>query len=182
MVRADVIEMFGAITSMYPSATAFAQATDSMITTWWKMLSDLPKQSVAIALKQHASVSTFPPSIAEIRKGVAELKAAPYKSGIEEWNEVAHALRNSAYRADEEFAKLSPIARRLVGSPMQLKEWGCAEDVTVLSVAKSQFLKSYDILVKREQEQAQLPESIRKLIGCDPIKELVENITEELGE
>lgn len=65
---------------------------------------------------------------------------------------------------------------------MQLKEWGCAEDVTVLSVAKSQFLKSYDIIVKREQEQAQLPESIRKLIGGNPIKELVENITEELGE
>lgn len=79
MVRADVIEMFGAITSMYPSATAFAQATDTMITTWYKMLSDLPKQSVAIVLKQHASVSTFPPSIAEIRKGVAELKASPYK-------------------------------------------------------------------------------------------------------
>jgi len=182
MNKQDIVEMFAAIASMYPNDKAFGSANMQMVETWQKMLSDLPKQSVAIVLKQHASVSTFPPSIAEIRKGVAELKAAPYKSGIEEWNEVAHALRNSAYRADEEFAKLSPIAKRLVGSPMQLKEWGCAEDVTVLSVAKSQFLKSYDIMVKREQEQAQLPESIRKLIGGDPIRELVENITEELGE
>lgn len=181
MERCDVIEMFGAITQMFPRDTAFANATDKMITAWWEMLSDLPKNAVSVALKRHAAISQFAPSIAEIRKAVTDMTASDGRTGLDEWNDVAKALRNSAYDSAEQFRKLSPIAQRLVGSPMQLKEWGCAEDAATISVAKSQFLKGYEILKRRENETKQLPESIRYLLtGLDPVKELVEQITEEI--
>ena len=181
MERCDVIEMFAAISVLYPRDMAFANATDKMITVWWEMLSDLPKSAVSAALKRHSAVSQFAPSIAEIRKAVADMTAPDGRTGIDEWNDVAKALRNSAYDSAEQFRKLSPIAQRLVGSPMQLKEWGLAEDAATISVAKAQFLKGYEVLKRRENETKQLPESIRNLlIGRDPVKELVEQITEEI--
>ena len=181
MERCDVIEMFAAISVLYPRDMAFANATDKMITVWWEMLSDLPKSAVSAALKRHSAVSQFAPSIAEIRKAVADMTAPDGRTGIDEWNDVAKALRNSAYDSAEQFRKLSPIAQRLVGSPMQLKEWGLAEDAATISVAKAQFLKGYEVLKRRENETKQLPESIRNLlIGRDPVKELVEQMTEEI--
>jgi len=181
MTKQDIVEMFALISVLFPNDKAFGNASMQMVNAWHEMLSDLPKNAVSVALKRHTSVSEFAPSIAEIRKAVTDMTASDGRTGIDEWNDVAKALRNSAYDSAEQFRKLSPIAQRLVGSPMQLKEWGCAEDAATISVAKSQFLKGYELLKRRENETKQLPESIRNLlIGRDPVKELVEQITEEI--
>lgn len=181
MTKQDIVEMFALISVLFPNDKAFGNASMQMVNAWYEMLSDLPKNEVSVALKRHTSVSEFAPSISQIRKAVMDMTQTDGRTGIDEWNDVAKALRNSAYDSAEQFRKLSPIAQRLVGSPMQLKEWGLAEDAATISVAKAQFLKGYEVLKRRENETKQLPESIRYLLtGRDPVKELVEQITEEI--
>lgn len=167
MNRQEVVKLFGAVAMLYPRDQAFANADGDMIDVWLSMLSDLPEKAVSASLSLHASKSVYPPSIAELRRGVVELTQPQTneESAVIAWNRVSYAIRNSGYRASEEFAKLPPICQRLVGSPTQLKEWGLAEDVTVLSVARSQFLKAYETELQRERERAQLPDTIRKLIA-----------------
>lgn len=167
MNRQEVVKLFGAVAMLYPRDQAFANADGDMIDVWLSMLSDLPEKAVSASLSLHASKSAYPPSIAELRRGVVELTQPQNteESAVMAWNRVSYAIRNSGYRASEEFAKLPPICQRLVGSPAQLKEWGLAEDVTVLSVARSQFLKAYETELQRERERAQLPDTIRKLIA-----------------
>lgn len=171
MDRSEVIALFKAISALYPREQAFIKPDGRMIDVWLSMLSDLPKNVVSASLSLHASKSVYPPSIAELRRGVYDL-THPHddtESAIEAWNKVAYALRNSGYRSGEEFAKLPPICQRLVGSPAQLKEWGLAEDVTVISVAKTQFLKAYEIEQQRAREAAQLPEAVRRMIAAPDI-------------
>ena len=165
MEKVEVIELFAAISNLYPNSRSYANADDIMITTWTTMLKDLQKMDVSIALKVHASKSPLPPSISDIRKIVAELHAEDNPmSGMDAWNLVIRAVRRSAYRSNEEFNKLPDVCKRLVGSPTQLREWAMVDDPTVLSVAKSQFLKAFEQQKTRESELQLLPSNIRKLL------------------
>lgn len=167
MDKVDVIEMFAAIASLYPTTKAFSKPDDVMVQQWASALKDLTKSEVAIALKIHVSRSPLTPTVADLRKAVAEVRLSgnERQSGLEAWNLVSKALRRSAYRSAEEFAKLPPMCQRLIGSPTQLKEWALCEDESVVSVAKSQFIKAYEIQTRREEELSQLPESMRKLLA-----------------
>ena len=61
----------------------------------------------------------------------------------------------------EEFEKLPPDIRRVVGSPEQLKAWAAMEADEVESVIASHFMRAYRMVEQREREAVLLPRFIR---------------------
>lgn len=82
---------------------------------------------------------------------------------MEAWALVGRALRDSAYHAQERFDELPPLVKKAVGSPDNLRAWGTAENYSE-NVAQSQFIRSYQDVLKRKKEIAKLPSSVRQLI------------------
>ena len=80
-------------------------------------------------------------------------------------NRAAKACGNSTYNAKEEFDKLPESVRRWVGSPSALRELGQVKAKIFNTVIRGEFIKTFGEVQKRSEAQAQLPESVRAVIG-----------------
>ena len=107
----------------------------------------------------------FTPHIGAVKAKLRLITGSDDLTEAEAWGIVAKAIRNSAYGAREEFEKFSPIIKRIVGSPSQLREWGMMDSETVHSVVASNFQRSYKAIAQRERELAKLPPDVKAIIG-----------------
>jgi hypothetical protein len=130
-----------------------------MLNTWQECLGDLDYKVVLQAVKKSIINSPYPPTIHEIRKNAVEIiKPSNQKSAIEAWNEAHKMICNGLYMTQEEFDKASPEVKKFFGNTRQLQELAKTDSDTINTVTKGQFLKQYEILVKRENERKMLPE------------------------
>ena len=86
----------------------------------------------------------------------------------EVWQHIRYAISNSGYHAVEEYARLSPIEQRLVGSPRQLYDWGQMDVERLDSVVASNVQRNYRELISQEAYQLSLPSNV-----SNRLKELV---------
>lgn len=114
-------------------------------------------KTAMLAVDSLISKLEFPPTIADVKKEMKKLvgTATNETTGIDEWNMIRKAVKNSAYCAKEEFDKLPPIAKRFVGSPSQLHDWAISYDFNA-DVVRGQFMKQYDELKEREEYKQML--------------------------
>ena len=80
------------------------------------------------------------------------------------WGLVSKALRNGTYGAVEEFNKLPPLVKQAVGMPDNLKNWATSDYQTIETVIQSNFLRTYETVVKRANEINRMPDNIKSLI------------------
>lgn len=134
---------------------------------WCSMFRDEPVQIVAAAVKALIAADTkgYPPVIGQIKEKVRMLTSPPEMTESEVWTLVSNALRNGIYGAQEEFDRLPPVVRRLVGSPGQLREWAMMDADTVQSVVASNFQRAYRARSRQHAEYAALPSDIRQLVS-----------------
>lgn len=150
-----------------------------MINTWQECLGDLDYRVVLEAVKKTMITSPYPPTIADIRKNAIELiNPTQNKTPIEAWNEAYSMICGGLYMTEEQFNMASPEVKKFFGSVRQVTELAKTNIDTVNTVTKGQFLKQYDILVQRENEQKLLPESMKQFT-----KKLVKKMTiKQIGE
>lgn len=137
------------------------------ISLWAEMFSGDDVRLVAAAVK--ALITTdekgFPPHIGAVKAKLRQLTAAPQATPMEAWGLVLKAIKRSGYNAREEFEKLPPALRRLVGSPSQLRDWSLMDEETVQSVVASNFRNSYQIVAEREAEYQALPADVKQMLS-----------------
>lgn len=160
----------------YPRFYQTTQSDEDTIATiniWYEIFKNDNTALVNKAVVSLIQRLEFPPTIADVRKEMAKLVEAvsDKPSAMEEWNAIRNAIRNSGYHAGEMFEKLPPIAKRFVGSPQQLRDWGMSTDFND-SVVRGQFLKQYEVLEERERYKA--------LISPE-ISDIVERLAEQKG-
>lgn len=167
MTREDSIKILAVLRAAYPSTykSMTRDEAEAIINLWAMMFAEEDYQIVQAAVKAHIATDTsaFAPPVGKIKEAIAKLKSPDEMTEAEAWALVAKALRNSAYNASQEFAALPPICQKLVGSPVQLREWGMAEDASVLSVAQSNFMRSYKARQRMDKEYEALPLSVKQL-------------------
>ncbi len=152
---------------------------------WATMFVDDSVEVVAMAVKAHIAndAKGFPPHIGAIKEAIVKLKTPDELTEQEAWELVRRACSNSNYGAREEFDKLPPVVRRLVGSPNQLREWAMMDSDTLNSVVASNFQRSYKVRAAKEREYLALPSDIRNamdmLSGGMRMPELGEGVTNE---
>lgn len=120
---------------------------------------DLVKRAVRSYVM--ATAERFMPNIGQIKEQIRKMTTAPSLSEQQAWNLVHMALRNSTYGYKEEYAKLPPPVQTAVGSAEQLQAWAAMDADTVQSVVASNFMRSFKVVAKRDEEFAKLPEGLR---------------------
>lgn len=132
-----------------------------MVNTWQECLGDLDYQLILQAVKKTIIESPYPPTIHEIRKNAIEMiKPSIQKPAIEAWNEAYKMICCGLYMTQEQFEEHSPEVKRFFGDVRQVAELAKTDINTVNTVTKGQFLKQYEAIVKKEQEQKLLPKNM----------------------
>ena len=136
------------------------------VDVWNMMLSDYDYNLVAMALKAYilSDTSGFAPSIGQLVAKMQTVTKPQELSEMEAWSLVSKAIRNSGYNSVEEFANLPLLVQRAVGTPDNLRNWAVSDYKTIESVIQSNFLRTYRVVVKRENEINCMPNEIKALI------------------
>lgn len=136
------------------------------VDVWQMMLDEYSYNQVSIALKAYVTSDTsgFAPSVGEIVAKIQLVSQPQELDGMAAWGLVSKALRNGTYGAVEEFNKLPPLVRQAVGMPDNLRNWATSDYQTIETVIQSNFLRTYETIVKRANEINRMPDNIKSLI------------------
>ncbi|MBO4677875.1 MAG: hypothetical protein J5633_10065 [Oscillospiraceae bacterium] len=170
MTLKETAQIFAVMQLNYPDT--FRNMSDQSLTAtvrlWQRMFADTPAKIVQAAVENYIRTSTgrFMPNVGQIKAEIRRLTHPDELTEGEAWAMVQAAMRNSAYGAAEEFAKLPPLVRRVVGSPANLKAWGTLEDDSAQSVIMSNFQRGYRTIQARETKLEQTPPEIRAMFAA----------------
>lgn len=136
------------------------------VDVWNMMLENYSYEQVSVALKAyiHSDISGFAPSIGQLIGKIQTISQPQELDGMTAWGLVSKALRNGTYGAVEEFSKLPPLVKQAVGLPDNLKNWATSDYQTIETVIQSNFLRTYETVVKRANEINRMPDDIKSLI------------------
>jgi hypothetical protein len=164
MTREQVGKLLMTIQAYYPNYNP----PDKEITlnAWHIMLAEYPEELVLQALRACIATNTsgFAPDIGQIMSKIHTISQPQELDGMTAWGLVSKALRNGTYGAVEEFNKLPPLVKQAVGMPDNLKNWATSDYQTIETVIQSNFLRTYETVVKRANEINRMPANIKSLI------------------
>ena len=164
MTREQVGKLLMTIQAYYPNYNP----PDKEITlnAWYIMLAEYPEELVLQALRACIATNTsgFAPDVGQIMSKIQTISQPQELDGMAAWGLVSKALRNGTYGAVEEFNKLPPLVRQAVGMPDNLKNWATSDYQTIETVIQSNFLRTYETVVKRVNEINRMPDNIKSLI------------------
>lgn len=163
MTREETIIIIRSMMSAYPNYNP-GDVSDT-VDVWANLLADYEYRKISDALKKYilTNNSGFAPSIGQLTSIIADTESTAMNQE-EAWSLVHRAIKNAIYHAEEEFNKLPYSCQKAVGSAFNLTEMAKMDSETVNSVEKSHFIKTYNTMIAREKENAQLPETMRTLI------------------
>lgn len=164
MTREETVKIIRIMSDCYPNYKP--NNLSETVDVWQMMLDEYSYNQVSIALKAYATSDTsgFAPSVGEIVAKIQLVSQPQELDGMAAWGLVSNALRNGTYGAVEEFNKLPPLVRQAVGMPDNLKNWATSDYQTIETVIQSNFLRTYETVVKRANEINRMPDNIKSLI------------------
>lgn len=164
MTEEQVGKLLMTIQAYYPNYNP----PDKKITlnAWYIMLAEYPEELVLQALRACIATNTsgFAPDVGQIISKIQTISQPQELDGMAAWGLVSKALRNGAYGAVEEFNKLPPLVKQAVGMPDNLKNWATSDYQAIETVIQSNFLRTYEVVVKRANEINRMPDNIKSLI------------------
>lgn len=187
MTKREIAEIITIMQTNYPDdfRNLSDVALNAKIQLWYTQFQDDSYQDVLTAVMAHIASDTnrFMPPVGVIKAMLVKIRQPEELTELEAWELVRRATSNSNYGAKEEFEKLPPVVRRLVGSPNQLREWAMMDSDTLNSVVASNFQRSYKARAASEREYMALPSDVRnamdRLAGGMRMPELGEGVTNE---
>lgn len=164
MTREETVKIIRIMSDCYPNYKP--SNLSETVDVWNMMLEEYSYNQVSIALKAYVTSDTsgFAPSVGEIVAKIQLVSQPQELDGMAAWGLVSKALRNGTYGAVEEFNKLPPLVRQAVGIPDNLKNWATSDYQTIETVIQSNFLRTYETIVKRANEINRMPDNIKSLI------------------
>ena len=164
MTRDETVKIIRIMCDCYPNYKP--SNLSETVDVWNMMLKDCIYEQVSVALKAYirSDTSGFAPSIGQLIGKIQTISQPQELDGMTAWGLVSKALRNGTYGAVEEFDKLPPLVRQAVGMPDNLKNWATSDYQTIETVIQSNFLRTYETVVKRANEINRMPDNIKTLI------------------
>ena len=166
MTKKEMAEIIAIMQANYPDdfRGMSDKAMNGKINLWFMQFRDDDYKDVLAAVMAHIATDTgrWMPPVGVIKAKLTEIRLPEELTPQEAWELVSKATRNSTYNSGEEFDKLPPVVQRLVGSPMQLKEWAAMDTDTLQSVVGSNFQRSYKVRAAKEREFLALPSAVQK--------------------
>lgn len=167
MTKQEITKILVILKAAYPAfyRDVSRQEANDAIDLWASLFVDDEPQLVEMAVKSFISADDrgYPPVPGQIKAKMRLLRAKPEQGEAEAWATVMRAVRNGFYGAREEFARLPPLVQRIVGSPVQLREWSQISTEELNTVVASHFRRAYREAAEYEREIAALPSDARAL-------------------
>lgn len=156
MIFDDFVKIATYLKAAYPNNRILPD--DPTVRFWFKMLEDLDFNICENAVLELVSSSTFPPSIADIRKKCSSRKVEIPEWG-EAWERVQKAIRYyGAYRDDEAMESLDAITREAVRR-IGYKSL-CYSDIKNAETDRAQFREIYNQTARPHLEASQMPAAV----------------------
>lgn len=164
MTREETVKIIRIMCDCYPNYKP--NNLSETVDVWNMMLEDYSYEQISVALKAyvHSDTSGFAPAIGQLIGKIQTISQPQELDGMAAWGLVSKALRNGIYEAVEEFNKLPSLIKQAVGMPDNLKNWATADYQTIETVIQSNFLRTYEAVVKRANEINRMPDNIKTLI------------------
>ena len=162
----------------YPSFYRHKTADDrrDALRLWYDMFAEDEGVTVGAAVKAYIATNTsgFPPDIGQIKQRIVKMRHPDMLDEAQAWALVCKAIQRSAYHAAEEFEKLPPIVRRVVGNASMLKSWAMSSGDELQTVIASNFQRAYRTRAAESIEYLALPSDIKALLEASSAKALPE--------
>ena len=164
MTRDETIKISRIMCDCYPNYKP--SNLSETVDVWNMMLEEYSYSQISTALKTyvHSDTSGFAPSIGQLLDKLHAIQNPQELNEMEAWSLVSKALRNGYYGAVEEFNNLPPLVQKAVGSPDNLRNWSQTDTNSIENVVQSNFMRSYRLVVNRENEIKKMPADVRTLI------------------
>lgn len=168
MTEKEAKKLFAVMTVAYPNYRI--DDIEYTAKVWVDFLGEYSYEQVNMALKAYIATDTsgFAPSIGQIISLIQKCTVQEQLGEMEAWSLVRKAISNGNYGSVEEFEKLPPTIQKAVGSADMIKRWAMSDSNEVSTVIQSNFLRSYRMAVKRDEEYAKMPEDVKRLISSIP--------------
>lgn len=180
MNREETQRIIMAIQVLYPGYRVENSMKAATVDMWMEMMSDMSYEQVSRAVRVFSSTDTkgFAPTVGQIRAIIAERNITDLLNEGQAWELVSKAIENGNYGAEEEYNKLPEDIRRALGGPGQIRQWA-AMDADSISVAESNFKRTYRAIVEKRMKVEALPQDIRPQIGTAPLAQIEDKTTTE---
>ena len=169
MTRAEAAMILAEMAINYPDTESRLSndARKAKANLWAAAFTEEPFEMVQAAVNAYMvnNSARFAPNIGQIKEQIRQLIHPDELTEAEAWAAVRAALRNSAYNATEEFAKLPPLAQRVIGSAAELKAYAMLEEAEALTVFASNFQRGYRTVQMREAAMEKTPQTIREMFA-----------------
>ena len=166
MTVKETAALMGILQEAYPKFYA-DKSDDEILNTaelWSEFLSDTDLKTAVIALKRLIATCKFPPTIAEMRESISAVGYKQIADAGEAWREVNEAISYYGfYREAEALASMREPTRQTVVR----MGWRslCMSDVHNDMADRAHFIRIYDLIAKRMEEERLLPVSLREDIA-----------------
>lgn len=169
MNKRETAQILAVLKVAYPGFYSRQTKEDTVntVNVWADLFRDDDFTIVQAAVKAVINAGTkdgYPPDIGRIKEEMRRFAQPETDTAMEAWNQVRKAI--SYYNSRENFNKLPELARQIVGSPNQLKEWALMEIEDVSTVVQSNFLKAYRAKERVYQAQQALPPDVKRIVAA----------------
>lgn len=172
MTREETIKVIGIIAMAYPNFDKFHDEKHirSMVSVWGDMFSEDDAGLVALAVKEHISISKWPPSIAEIRDSMTNIINPNIIPPDVAWEVVSKYLYITGEHCHRDYHKELPQA---IAETIDAIGYGQLYALYVAYARKSAskagldrvaFLQAYEEKVNRQRKMAMLPKSLQQKV------------------
>lgn len=168
MNRREIIKLIGVLSANYRNWPAEGKEEDTVM-LWESMLSDIPYEIGAAAVKMHMSKSVYPPTIADIREATAHINAPHQMDAMEAWNLISQAIRKYGfYRQKEAIESLPEDVAKMVD------RFGWRELCysTNIDTIRAQFRMAWETMQKRQHQERLMPANVLQMIENNAVKRL----------
>lgn len=131
---------------------------------WFSLLEDLDYKDASAAIQKHMQTSPYPPTVADIRKQIVDIKSPDLKTDEQYFLEIKEAVQKSTYYSKEAFEGLSDVAKAVVRDASNLKTWAIEDERTFNEVQKSYILKAVATQRKNVRELQSVSPKLQQVI------------------
>lgn len=167
MKHEDTVKLIGLIVVAYPNFDRFKDEAHirATVALWDMMFADDEKWLVTMAVEKHISTNKWPPSIAEIREIMADIKTPSLLMADEAWGMVKKLmdLHESLYMPASHYLP-EPIAEAVeaVGYDYLINMGRAAtQGKGKEGLDRLAFIQSYEPRLRKAREKASLPEKLQ---------------------
>jgi len=162
MTKNGILRMLATLQAMYPRNYENMDKDQKLIMmdTWTSLMSDVTDESAFAALRKLLATCKFPPTIAEMREVVSGIKYNDVPDAGDAWQEVNRAISHYGYyREADAFDSMRELTRQ-AAARMGWKQL-CTSEVENDMADRAHFMKIYNAISKKIEQDRLLPDSLR---------------------